>query len=205
MSSCALHGPKPATLKLGGKSPQLVFDDVRDLDRLADIVANAITGNAGQVCVAGSRLIVQHGVAEPLQQRIAARFAQRRPGTTWDDTATLPPIISASQAGRIDAIVGAALAAGGYLVCGGGLYADGPGGAYYQPTLIDRVDAANPAVQQEIFGPVLTVQRFADEDEGVALAAHEQYGLAAGGRYAPCGISPPERYGSIATDAATIS
>ena len=64
--------------------------------------------------------------------------------------------------------------------CGGGLFDGGPGGAYFQPTLIDGVDAANPAVREEIFGPVLTVQVFDDEQEGLELAAHEHYGLACG-------------------------
>jgi aldehyde dehydrogenase (NAD+) len=180
MSSCALHGPKPATLELGGKSPQLVFDDVPDVARLAGIVARAITGNAGQVCVAGSRLIVQRRVAAELIERIAAHFVAHRPGATWDDGATLPPIISAGQAERIASIVDAAVAAGARPVCGGGLYNGGPGGAYFQPTLLHGVDTDNPAVRQEIFGPVLTVQTFDDEEEGLALACHERYGLAAG-------------------------
>jgi len=180
MSACALHGPKPVTLELGGKSPQLVFDDAPDLDRLAATLAGAITGNAGQVCVAGSRLIVQQGIAEALVERIAALFAAHRPGATWDETATLPPIISAAQAERIDGIVRRARAAGGRLACGGAVVDGGCGGAYYLPTLIEGVTAANPAVLEEIFGPVLTVQTFADEAEGLALAAHPSYGLAAG-------------------------
>jgi len=79
MASCANHGPKPATLELGGKSPQLVFDDVPNVERLAGIVARAITGNAGQVCVAGSRLIVQRRVAAELVERIASHFTAHRP------------------------------------------------------------------------------------------------------------------------------
>lgn len=180
MASCALHGPKPVTLELGGKSPQLVFDDAPDVDRVAGIVARAITGNAGQVCVAGSRLIVQRGVAEALIDGIAQRFAALRPGATWDDQATLPPIISAQQAARMQDIVDRARGEGAQLRCGGGLFEGGPGGAYFQPTLIEGVTAGNPAVQEEIFGPVLTVQTFDTEEEGLALAAHEHYGLAAG-------------------------
>ncbi|WCM94887.1 aldehyde dehydrogenase family protein [Acidovorax sp. NCPPB 2350] len=180
MSACALHGPKPATLELGGKSPQLVFDDAPDLDRLAGILAGAITGNAGQVCVAGSRLIVQRGIAEALLERIAARFAAHVPGATWDGTATLPPIISAQQAQRILDIVERTRDAGGQVRCGGGLYGGGPGGAYFQPTLIEGVGPQHAAVREEIFGPVLTVQTFDTEEEGLQLAAHEHYGLAAG-------------------------
>jgi aldehyde dehydrogenase (NAD+) len=180
MAACALHGPKPVTLELGGKSPQLVFDDAPDLDRLAGIIAGAITGNAGQVCVAGSRLLAQRGIAEALVERIAARFAALQPGATWDDAATLSPIISAAQAARILDIVERARGPGVRIRSGGGLFDGGPGGAYFRPTLIEGVRADNPAVQEEVFGPVLTVQTFDEEEEGLALAAHERYGLAAG-------------------------
>ncbi len=180
MAACALHGPKPVTLELGGKSPHLVFGDVPDLDKLAAMIAGAITGNAGQVCLAGSRLIVQQSIADALTERIVQRFKALRPGPTWDEAATLSPIISAPQAGRIADIVQRACNAGAALRCGGAL-ADVPaGGAYYQPTLIEHVAASNPAVIEEIFGPVLTVQTFDTEEEGLALAAHEHYGLAAG-------------------------
>ncbi len=180
MASCALQGPKPVTLELGGKSPQLVFDDAPDVDRLAEIVAGAITGNAGQVCVAGSRLIVQRGIADALMDRLAQRFAALRPGATWDAQATLSPIISAPQAARILDIVERARVAGAQVRSGGGLFEGGPGGAYFQPTLLEGVSADNPAVQEEIFGPVLTMQTFDTEEEGLVLAAHAHYGLAAG-------------------------
>lgn len=180
MASCALQGPKPVTLELGGKSPQLVFDDAPDVDRLADIIAGAITGNAGQVCVAGSRLIVQRGIADALMERLAQRFAALRPGATWDAQATLSPIISAPQAARILDIMERSRVAGAQVRSGGGLFEGGPGGAYFQPTLLEGVSADNPAVQEEIFGPVLTMQTFDTEEEGLALAAHAHYGLAAG-------------------------
>jgi aldehyde dehydrogenase (NAD+) len=180
MAACAQHGPKPVTLELGGKSPQLVFDDVPDLDRLAATIAGAITGNAGQVCVAGSRLIVQRRIAEPLIERIVQRFKALRPGPTWDGDATLSPIVSRQQAARIADIVERARGSGAQMRCGGALADVSAGGAYYHPTLIERVDASNPAVTEEIFGPVLTVQSFDTEEEGLALAAHEHYGLAAG-------------------------
>ena len=180
MAACALHGPKPVTLELGGKSPQLVFDDAPDMERLAAMIAGGITGNAGQVCVAGSRLIVQKGIAEALVERVVQRFQALRPGPTWDSAATLSPIISRPQALRIADIVERARGAGASTRCGGAPAALDSGGAYYQPTLIERVDAANPAVVEEIFGPVLTLQTFDSEEEGLALAAHEHYGLAAG-------------------------
>jgi aldehyde dehydrogenase (NAD+) len=178
MGACAQHGPKPVTLELGGKSPQVVFDDVADIERTADIVARAITANAGQVCVAGSRLIVHKRIAEALAERITARFAQLRPGPTWDEQATLPPIASRAQLARIEQIVQRARDAGARLLCGGRTWGDR--GYYYLPTLLANVDGTNPAVREEIFGPVLTLQTFEDEEGAFALASHESYGLAAG-------------------------
>jgi aldehyde dehydrogenase (NAD+) len=178
MSACAQHGPKPVTLELGGKSPQVVFDDIADIDRTAGIVARAITANAGQVCIAGSRLIVQRGIAEALADRIATHFSQLKPGPTWDDAATLSPIASRTQLDRIEGAVQRARDAGAQVRCGGRAWGDN--GYYYLPTLLANVNAGNPALREEIFGPVLTLQVFDDEDEAFALASHESYGLAAG-------------------------
>lgn len=179
MTACAESGPKPVTLELGGKSPQLVFADAPDLARTARSVAAAITGNAGQVCVSGSRLLVQRAALEPMLEGIRAAFADLRPGPTWSAEATLSPIISQRQGQRIQDIVTRSQAAGAEILVGGALE-EGLGGAYYQPTLITGVGADNPAVGEEIFGPVLTVQVFDDEAEALALADHPTYGLAAG-------------------------
>lgn len=179
MTACAQSGPKPVTLELGGKSPQLVFADAPDLARTARSVAAAITGNAGQVCVSGSRLLVQRAALEPMLEGIRTAFAELRPGPTWSAAATLSPIISHRQGQRIHDIVARSRAAGAEILVGGALQ-EGLGGAYYQPTLIAGVDAENPAVREEIFGPVLTVQVFDDEAEALALAEHPTYGLAAG-------------------------
>ncbi|AZD02571.1 aldehyde dehydrogenase family protein [Pseudomonas chlororaphis] len=179
MSTCALVGPKPVTLELGGKSPQLVFADVPDLAKTARTVAMAITGNAGQVCVSGSRLLIERSIMQPFVEHLRAYFEQLRPGPTWSSASTLSPIISRQQANRIDGIVQRSRQAGAEVLCGGGLF-DGLGGAYYQPTLLTGLDNRNPAVCEEIFGPVLTVQAFDDEAEALALAEHATYGLAAG-------------------------
>jgi aldehyde dehydrogenase (NAD+) len=178
MSACALHGPKPVTLELGGKSPQIVFDDIDDIDRTAGIVARGITSNAGQVCIAGSRLIVQRRVAQALADRIAQKFRELKPGPTWRDDATLSPIASQAQLSRIEDIVQRARDAGADLLCGGAAWGDA--GYYFLPTMLANVDANNPAVREEVFGPVLTLQVFDDEEEAFVLASHESYGLAAG-------------------------
>lgn len=180
MSACAESGTKPVTLELGGKSPQVVFADVADVGKVARRVAQAITTNAGQVCIAGSRLIVQRAIADELVERIAGAFAELVPGPTWEPSATLSPIISAREMQRIDGIVRKTVAQGGRILTGGRSIAEDSGGAYYQPTILTGVDMGMDAVHDEIFGPVLTVQTFDDEAEAMQLAGHPSYGLAAG-------------------------
>ncbi|MYM91224.1 aldehyde dehydrogenase family protein [Rugamonas sp. FT82W] len=180
MAACAESGTKPVTLELGGKSPQVVFADAPDLDRVARLVADGITGNAGQVCVSGSRLIVARGVAERVIEGVAAAFAALKPGATWDSAATLSPIIRPADARRIDGMVRRTVEAGARVACGGQLLQVVGGGGYYAPTILTGVDADMEAARDEVFGPVLTVQVFDDEAEAMALADHAAYGLAAG-------------------------
>ena len=180
MAACAMSGPKPVTLELGGKSPQLVFDDVAAVDRVAETVSRAIFTNAGQVCVAGSRLIVQRRTADELLDRIIALALRVKPGPTWRAATDFPPIISATQAERIAAIVERTVGAGASAMVGGRFMGQPDKGAFYEPTILDDVDGSMEAVREEIFGPVLTVQRFDDEDEALALANDSRYGLAAG-------------------------
>ncbi|WFU50153.1 aldehyde dehydrogenase family protein [Sinorhizobium terangae] len=177
MANIARTGIKPMTLELGGKSPQLVFADA-DLEKAAAAIAQSMLSNAGQACVAGSRLIVEESIATPLAEAIVTRMNAARPGPTWDEASEYSPIISKRQLNRIHGIVEAAVAAGGECLFGGAPM-DAPG-YFYQPTLIAVRDSSSPAITEEIFGPVLTLQTFADEDEALALADHPTYGLAAG-------------------------
>ncbi|WEZ84469.1 aldehyde dehydrogenase family protein [Rhizobium sp. 32-5/1] len=177
MENVAHTGIKPMTLELGGKSPQLVFADA-DLDKAAAAIATSIISNAGQACVAGSRLIVEESVAAPLVEAILRYMNAVHPLPTWDEAAQYSPIISDQQRQRIHSIVSAAVAAGGECLTGGAPM-DTPG-YFYAPTLIAGVGEQSPAVTQEIFGPVLTLQTFREEEEALALAEHPTYGLAAG-------------------------
>ncbi|MDX0451056.1 aldehyde dehydrogenase family protein [Sinorhizobium medicae] len=177
MANIAHAGIKPMTLELGGKSPQLVFSDA-DLDKAAAAIAQSMLSNAGQACVAGSRLIVEERIAAPLAEAIVTRMKAAKPGPTWDETSEYSPIISKSQLNRIHHIVQQAVAAGGECLFGGAPM-DAPG-YFYQPTLMAVRDSFSPAVAEEIFGPVLTMQTFVDEEEALALADHPTYGLAAG-------------------------
>ncbi|MCJ9668845.1 MULTISPECIES: aldehyde dehydrogenase [unclassified Neorhizobium] len=177
MENIARTGIKPMTLELGGKSPQLVFADA-DIDRAAAAVTTSIIGNAGQACVAGSRLIVEKSVAAPLIEAILKKMKEVVPGPTWDAASQYSPIISDRQRQRIGDIVAASVAAGAECLTGGRPM-DAPG-YFYSPTLLTGVDQTSPAVIEEIFGPVLTLQTFEDEEEAMMLADHPSYGLAAG-------------------------
>lgn len=177
MQAIGRTGVKPMTLELGGKSPQVVFADA-DLERAALAIARGILANGGQACVAGSRLIVQRSVAEAVIATILRQMEAIRPGPTWEEDSRFAPIISGRQLARIDSIVAAARAAGAESLTGGAAL-QRPG-YFYAPTLLTGVDASSPAVTQEIFGPVLTVELFDEEEEALALADHPTYGLAAG-------------------------
>lgn len=177
MENVARTGIKPMTLELGGKSPMVVFEDA-DLDLAADCLDRGIMPNAGQFCVAGSRILVQHSIADALAERLQARFNRHQPADTLAEEAGFSPIISVGQMTRINGIVQAARAQGADVLCGGTPF--DREGSYYRPTLIAGVTQDNPAVTEEIFGPVATFQTFATEDEAMALARHQTYGLAAG-------------------------
>lgn len=180
MSDAAQHGMKPVTLELGGKSPQLVFDDAGDIEELAQRIMRGFTANGGQACVAGTRLIVQRGIAQPLLDTLVTLCRQPRPGFTWQDDSRYAPLIDERQGRKVASVIAAAKAEGAEVLVGGDRFADTADGWFWQPTLLSGVTPDNPAVQQEIFGPVLTVQVFDDEEEGLRLAAHETYGLCAG-------------------------
>lgn len=177
MADLGRTGLKPLSLELGGKSPVLVFDDAADLDTVADHVTWGITRNAGQLCYAGSRLVVQRGVATPLLQRIEERMGRLKRGRTWEAGVEMPPIISHRQVGRIDALVRQTLAEGAVCLTGGAPIEDG--GIWYQPTILTGVSETMAGYREEIFGPVLVVQEFETEAEGIARAQHPLYGLSA--------------------------
>ncbi|KVP12632.1 aldehyde dehydrogenase [Burkholderia ubonensis] len=180
MSEAAQHGTKPVTLELGGKSPQVVFDDAGDVDAVAGRIVRGFTSNAGQACVSGTRLIVQRGIADRLIAAIIAKVNALRPGPTWHEPTCFPPIISEQQARKIHAAVTQTLGEGASVLCGGDFFDQDTRGHYYRPTLLANVTNESLAVREEIFGPVLTVQIFDDEEEALALADHATYGLAAG-------------------------
>lgn len=168
----------PATLELGGKSPQLVFDDA-DIDKALHFLVNAGIQNAGQTCSAGSRILVQRGVYDQVVERLAERYRALTAGPALDDL-DVGPLISARQKAMVEGYLALARAEG--LIVAEGRIADHapPAGHYVRPTLFAGVDPHHRLAQEEIFGPVVAVIPFDDEDDAVAIANGTPYGLVAG-------------------------
>jgi aldehyde dehydrogenase (NAD+) len=169
----------PCVLELGGKSPQIVFDDA-DLARAAPIIVRAIVQNAGQTCSAGSRLLVQQGIYDRFVDTIASHFDALRVGTPAMDL-DCGPLINARQHARVQSFIAQSLAEGVPRLAQGRL-ADGlePEGFFVPPVLFGPVPRTHRLACQEIFGPVLSAMPFSDEDDAVQLANATDYGLVAG-------------------------
>ncbi|MCA1323883.1 aldehyde dehydrogenase family protein [Herbaspirillum sp. alder98] len=168
----------PVTLELGGKSPQIVFDDA-DLDALLPVAVNAIVQNAGQTCSAGSRLLVQRGIYEQVLQRLGDLFSGLRVGSAQMDL-DCGPLIRHSQQERVAAFLDQARRDGIATVAQGKIAAGAPAGGFYQPpTLLRDVPPQHRLAQEEVFGPVLAAMPFDDEAHAVALANGTDYGLVA--------------------------
>jgi aldehyde dehydrogenase (NAD+) len=169
----------PVTLELGGKSPQIIFDDA-DLDAALPTVINAIVQNAGQTCSAGSRLLVQDTIYEALLERLGQNFENLRVGPAAMDL-ELGPLIRASQQQRVWDFLSDAHVAGIATVAQGQVVEEAPESGYYQaPTLLRDVPPSHRLAQEEVFGPVLAAMSFRGEDEAAALANATQFGLVAG-------------------------
>lgn len=171
----------PIALELGGKSPQIVFDDA-DLDAAEKGVLDGIFEGMGQSCVAGSRLFVQRGVHDELVQRLVRRASSLRVGPPQAEDTDLGPLVSHAHREHVERHVRGALDEGGAIATGG-RRPEGETwarGAYYLPTIITGLDNRARACRQEIFGPVLCVIPFDDEREVIAQANDSDYGLACG-------------------------
>ncbi len=167
----------PVKLELGGKSPQLVFADA-DLDRAVPAIVRGITENAGQNCNAGSRLLVDAQIADEVTERVVAGMAAVRIGA-WDEDLEMGPLVNAVQHERICGIIDGAVATGAELLLGGTRPEDREAGYFLSPTVLRPTEAGHPVVNQEIFGPVLTVESFASDAEALALANGTDFGLLA--------------------------
>jgi aldehyde dehydrogenase (NAD+) len=169
----------PVTLELGGKSPQLIFEDA-DLDAALPVVINAIVQNAGQTCSAGSRLLVQRSIYEPLLERLGKRFEALRVGPASMDL-DVGPLIRQSQQQRVWDFLSDAQHDEIPMVAQGCVVDEAPESGYFQaPVLLRDVPVTHRLAQEEVFGPVLAAMSFEDEDEAVHLANATRFGLVAG-------------------------
>jgi betaine-aldehyde dehydrogenase len=170
---------KKIALELGGKNPNIVFADA-DYDVALDFALTAVFLHSGQVCSAGARLLVQDDIKPRFVDDLVERAQQIRLGGPFDDKAETGALISAAHRDKVEAYVAAGLAEGATLRCGGRRPEDPAlaDGFYYLPTVLDDCTTDMSVVQDESFGPVLTVESFTDEDDAVRLANDSIYGLA---------------------------
>ncbi len=169
----------PITLELGGKSPQIVFEDA-DLELALPALVNAIVQNAGQTCSAGSRLLVQRSRYEEVLRRLGEKFAVLQAGPALADL-DCGPLIRETQLARVREFLDQAKRDGIAIVAQGRVAADAPSGGYYvAPTLLRDVPADHRLACDEVFGPVLSAMPFQDEADAVRLANATDFGLVAG-------------------------
>jgi aminomuconate-semialdehyde/2-hydroxymuconate-6-semialdehyde dehydrogenase len=166
----------PVSLELGGKSPFLIFADADPDAALAQAINQF--DNAGQVCLAGTRLLIERSMYGDFLERFTEAASAIRQGDPRDEATDLGPLITRRHLERVDGFVRRAEAGGARLVFGGGV-AQELGGLYYRPTLFADPPPGSEILMREVFGPVLTAQAFTGEDEAIALANATDFGLAA--------------------------
>ena len=174
IGEAAARSITPLAAELGGKSPFIVCADA-DLDAAAQTIAGQYM-NAGQVCLAGTRVVVERSVADELLAKVRAAAAHMVVGDPRDAKTRVGPLITAEHLQRVAGFVERAKDAGARVLFGG--HRDKAGALYFEPTLFDGVKPDAEISQREVFGPVLTWQTFGSDDEAVAFANNTRYGLA---------------------------
>lgn len=167
------------SLELGGKSPVIVFGDA-DIDSAANAIVAGIFAASGQSCVAGSRLYVERPIHDRLINILIAKARAIRIGDPQDAATEMGPLATARQRAHIESLIDQSVAAGARLLTGGRAPAGRKDGFYFEPTIIACDNNQVPCVGEELFGPVLSVIPFDDEEEAVTLANDTRYGLASG-------------------------
>ncbi len=166
---------KEVCLEMGGKSAAVVLEDAKDIDKIAEIQANAIFWNMGENCTANSRIICHEKHYDALVAAMAAQAAAWQVGDQMDPATQNGPLVSEEHYAKVSGLVETGKAQGGRVVCGG----SGAGGLMFQPTVFAEITKDMDIFQQEIFGPVVGITKVASDDEAIALANATAYGLAA--------------------------
>ncbi|MCF8257740.1 MAG: aldehyde dehydrogenase [Flavobacteriales bacterium] len=168
---------KKLSLELGGKNPNVIFDDC-DLDEAINTSLNSSFSNQGQICLCGSRIYVQRGIYERFRSEFVQRVAAMKVGDPQDPEVKLGAVVSEAHFNKVLAYIALAKQEGGTVLTGGGRADTGLGGWFIRPTVIEGLSATCRTNQEEIFGPVVTIQPFDTEEEVIALANGTKYGLA---------------------------
>ncbi len=176
MEYAAQSNLKRVYLELGGKSPHVIFDDAKDLDQAAKAVVGGIFRNSGQVCIAGSRLLVQDSIHDAFVDKIVVLTEKMRVGDPLDMNTQIGAV---SSAGHLENVL-STLDGVKSIATGGKRILEETGGSYMQPTIVTDMGSDDPLVCNEVFGPVLTVTRFTDEADAIAKANDTELGLASG-------------------------
>ena len=167
------------TLELGGKSPVVVFDDAK-IDNAINGVTASIFGASGQSCIAGSRLYLQKGIYEEFLSKISAKAKNIKIGSPMKEDTQMGPLATLKQLNNIQEKIAQTIEQGGKIITGGERPKEINQGWYYQPTIIECDHHNLPAAENELFGPVLSVMKFSDEEEAIKLMNDNSFGLAAG-------------------------
>ncbi|MBV6634339.1 MAG: aldehyde dehydrogenase [Mameliella sp.] len=179
LEASARSNLKRVYLELGGKSPNIVFADAPDMDEAVKVSANGIFRNAGQVCVAGSRLLVERSIHDAFVARLTEFVQGMKVGDPLDPSTAAGAVNSLRQLEQNLGFVAEARAAGRDIRTGGARILEETGGYFMQPTIVTGVDPSDRLAREEVFGPVLAVIPFDTEDEAVAIANGTDFGLAA--------------------------
>lgn len=175
----AARGLKTVTLELGGKSPNIVFDDA-DIEKAVHGVASGILWSSGQSCSAGSRLLIQESIHDTFVEKLRQTFADYKMGDPAAPETGIAPIATRRQFAKIVDAIDVANTEGATCLYGGKVRQDLGAGTFVEPTIFINVNSKMRVAQEEIFGPVLAVLKFKDDDEAIAIANDSVYGLAAG-------------------------
>jgi gamma-glutamyl-gamma-aminobutyraldehyde dehydrogenase/4-guanidinobutyraldehyde dehydrogenase/NAD-dependent aldehyde dehydrogenase len=171
---------KSVSLECGGKSPNIVLADAPDLDLVASVSAEGIFGNSGQVCNAGSRLLVDERVVDQLLEKLQKEASDWQPGDPFDESTRMGTMIDETQMKRVLGYIETGSQEGATLAAGGNRTREDSGGYYIEPTIFTDVNNEMRIAREEVFGPVLSTLTFSSLDEAIAIANDTNYGLAAG-------------------------
>jgi len=170
---------KKVALELGGKNPNIVFADA-DREAAIDAALTAVFLHAGQVCSAGTRLLVEESIHDEFVAELVRRAELIRIGPGLDERTEMPPLVSAEHLAKVEEYVRVGVAEGARLLTGGTRLTQDQSGYYYRPTVFDGCSRQMRIVQEETFGPIVTIETFTTEDEAVLLGNDTDYGLAGG-------------------------